>query len=329
MFLGVDGGGTKTAYTLVDADGHIHAEHVGISVSHLSEGFARATELLIEGIDVTLRQAGIRACDVTFAFLGLPSYGEDSATTAKMDVMPAERFTEKQYRCGNDMVCSWAGSLACLDGISVIAGTGSMAYGQFERREARAGGWGELIGDEGSAYWIAREGMNLFSRMSDGRMRKGPLHDCVRAALKIDVDLDLCSHVYGKGAGTRNTFAQFAKLVHEAAQGGDARARDIFRRAADELVQCVLATRRSLSVPDSTRLPVSHSGGVFNATLMVEEFKASLAAADRPFEYCAPQFSPAPGAALYAAKLIGQPLSAQALGRLRLECAPKSSSHTS
>lgn len=244
MFLGVDGGGTKTAYTLVDADGHIHTEHVGISVSHLSEGFARATELLIEGIDVTLRQAGIRACDVTFAFLG----------------------------------------------------------------------------------W---EGMNLFSRMSDGRMCKGPLHDSVRALLKIDVDLDLCSHVYGKGAGTRNTFAQFAKLVHEAAQGGDARARDIFQRAADELVQCVLATRRSLSVPDSTKLPVSHSGGVFNATLMMEEFKASLAAADRPFEYCAPQFSPASGAALYAAKLIGQPLNTQALGRLRLECAPKSSSHTS
>ena len=73
------------------------------------------------------------------------------------------------------MICSWAGSLACEDGISVIAGTGSMAYGEYEGRSARAGGWGELIGDEGSAYWIAREGMNLFSRMSDGRAPRGPL----------------------------------------------------------------------------------------------------------------------------------------------------------
>ena len=74
------------------------------------------------------------------------------------------------------MVCSWAGSLACADGISVIAGTGSMAYGEYAGRQARCGGWGELIGDEGSAYWIAREGMNLFSRMSDGRAARGPLH---------------------------------------------------------------------------------------------------------------------------------------------------------
>ena len=121
--------------------------------------------------------------------------------------MPARLLDVARYRCGNDMVCSWAGSLACADGISVIAGTGSMAYGEYAGRTARAGGWGELIGDEGSAYWIAREGMNLFSRMSDGRAPRGPLYELVRARFGIAVDLDLCARVYGEGVSARSAFA--------------------------------------------------------------------------------------------------------------------------
>ncbi|HWK48503.1 MAG TPA: BadF/BadG/BcrA/BcrD ATPase family protein, partial [Steroidobacter sp.] len=162
MFLGVDGGGTKTAYALIEAGGRIRARHVGPSVSHLAEGFARATELLIDGIGTTLAKAACAPGEVTFAFVGLPAYGEDSATTPMMDAMPASLLDVSRYRCGNDTICSWAGSLAGEDGISVIAGTGSIAYGEYAGRKARAGGWGELIGDEGSAYWIAREGLNLF-----------------------------------------------------------------------------------------------------------------------------------------------------------------------
>ena len=126
---------------------------------------------LVDGIRATLAQQSLAPAGIAFAFFGLPAYGEDGETIAALDAMPSELLDASRYRCGNDMVCSWAGSLACADGISVIAGTGSMAYGEFAGRQARCGGWGELIGDEGSAYWIAREGMNLFSRMSDGRVR--------------------------------------------------------------------------------------------------------------------------------------------------------------
>src|SRR6185503_12426420 len=121
------------------------------------EGFDRAAQLLTEGIGATISAAvGVKPADIRFAFIGLPSYGEDRAATPRMDSMPAALLPRDRYRCGNDMICSWAGSLACADGISVIAGTGSMAYGEYRDRTARAGGWGELIGDEGSAYWIAR-----------------------------------------------------------------------------------------------------------------------------------------------------------------------------
>jgi len=309
MFLGVDGGGTKTSYAVMDADGLVRARHVGPSVSHLAQGFARATDLLLDGIGATLRVGVLAPDDLTYAFLGLPSYGEDSATTAQMDLMPSRLLDAARYRCGNDMLCSWAGSLACADGISVIAGTGSMAYGEYFGRTARAGGWGELIGDEGSAYWIAREGMNLFSRMSDGRTPRGPLYDLVRTRFNLAVDLDLCAHVYGEGAGARSAFAGFAPVVHDAAQAGDTAAAEIFHRGAYELVQCVRAVRRSLQVPDDVVLPVSNTGGVFqNGGLMLDAFRAALSTARPPFVYREPQYQPDIGAALYAAYLVGRRL---------------------
>lgn len=309
MFLGVDGGGTKTSYAVIDAGGLVRARRVGPSVSHLAQGFARATDLLLDGIGSTLREAALVPGDLTYAFLGLPSYGEDSATTAQMDLMPAQLLDVARYRCGNDMLCSWAGSLACADGISVIAGTGSMAYGEYAGRTARAGGWGELIGDEGSAYWIAREGMNLFSRMSDGRTPRGPLYELVRTRFGLAIDLDLCAHVYGESAGARSAVAGFAPIVHDAAQAGDAAAADIFRRGADELIQCVRAVRESLQVPDDVVLPVSNTGGVFqNGGLMLDAFRSALSNARPHFAYREPQYQPDIGAALYAAYLVGRRL---------------------
>jgi N-acetylglucosamine kinase-like BadF-type ATPase len=321
MFLGVDGGGTKTAFVLVDARGGIRASHVIGSVSHLSEGFERAAALLAEGTRAAIERAGTATTQIDFAFFALGSYGEDSAVTARLDAMPGSLLDAGRFRCGNDMLASWAGSLACEDGISVIAGTGSMAYGEYAGRSARAGGWGELIGDEGSAYWIAREGMNLFSRMSDGRAPRGPLLALVRDRLGLDVDLDLCARIYGGDANARGTFAQFARLVHEAADRGDAGARAIFMRAAAELVDTLMSVRRALEVPPSVSLPVSYSGGAFSGSAwLVDAFKVALAGAAEPFECRVPQFPPVVGAALYAARLAGTPLDAAALASLRVSC---------
>lgn len=309
MFLGVDGGGTKTAYAVIDAGGRVRAQHVGPSVSHLVAGFPHAQEVLSDGIKAVLAKAELTPSDLTFSFLGLPSYGEDSATLPQLDALPVSLLKNGRYRCDSDMVCSWAGSLGCADGISVIAGTGSMAYGEYQGRTARSGGWGEIIGDEGSAYWIAREGMNLFSRMSDGRAVRGPLYELVRRRLGISADLDLCACVYGVEVNTRSAFAQFAPLVHDAAREGDLQAVSIFHRAAAELVGCVLATRRSLRVPDHVMLPVSHTGSVLEgATILLEAFKRGVATAQLPLEYRTPKYSPDIGAALYAARLSGVPI---------------------
>jgi len=317
MFLGVDGGGTKTAFALVDAHGAVLAMHEEKSAYHLEVGMEQAAAMLARGCMAVLSSAGVAAGDLAFAFFGLPAYGEDRAVQAQFDALPRAILGHDRYLCGNDMVCSWAGSLACSDGISVIAGTGSMAYGEYLGQRARAGGWGELFSDEGSAYWIARAGLTLFSRMSDGRTPRGPLYGLVRARFELADDLDICAVIYSSLYAERSRVAQLARLVSDAAALGDGQAGAILDAAADELAGMVDAVRAALGVAPYVALPVSYTGGLFGATSpLLAPFTRALAARAFPYRLQSPALAPVLGAALYAASRTGQALDATACRRL-------------
>jgi len=317
MFLGVDGGGTKTAFALVDAHGRVLARHEEGSTYHVDVGLDGVGATLQRGVQAVLAAAGKDLGAIDFAFFGLPAYGEDRAAQAALDLLAGTVVGHARSLCGNDMVCSWAGSLGCQDGISVIAGTGSMAYGEFAGRQARAGGWGELFSDEGSAHWIARAGLTLFSRMSDGRAPKGPLHGLMRERLGLDDDLDLCGVVYGQLGGDRSRIAQLARLVSEAAQQDDRQAQAIFDAAARELADVVDAVRNRLEVGREVPLTVSYTGGLFgHGGLLLAPFERALAGAATPYRVVKPRLAPVLGAALYAARSAGQPLNDEALDRL-------------
>jgi N-acetylglucosamine kinase-like BadF-type ATPase len=303
-FLGIDGGGTKTDFLLIAETGRVLASHHGGSAYHLETGFDALQAMLAEGIGATLKQGGVSASQLEFAFIGLPAYGEDSGLLPRLDRIVADVLPQKKFRCGNDMVCGWAGALAGSDGINIVAGTGSIAYGEFEARCARAGGWGELFSDEGSAHWIAREALTLFSRMSDGRIAKAPLYEIIRDRFHLHADLDICAVVYGPPPLTRSKLAALAPLVARAARAGDESARQLFEQAAQHLASSVHAVRDQLDVPLSTPLPVSYSGGMFRLEgLLKPLLEASLSAGDRHYRFVAPRLTPVAGAALYAAKL--------------------------
>jgi len=277
----------------------------------------QAAAMLARGCAAVLGQAGIAASDVSFAFFGLPSYGEDRAAQAQLDALPRQILGHARYLCGNDMVCSWAGSLACVDGISVIAGTGSMAYGEYAGKQARAGGWGELFSDEGSAYWIACAGLTLFSRMSDGRAPRGPLYDVVRTHFALVDDLDVCAAVYGALKAERSRVAQLARLVSAAAAQGDLAAGAILERAAAELAEMVDAVRAALGVAPEAAVPVSYSGGLFAVDGPLRApFARALAARAHPYRLTLPALAPVLGAALYAARSAGLALDEAACARL-------------
>lgn len=323
LYLGVDGGGTKTALVIIDSEGSIRATHVAPGTYHVSLGLDALGKLLAAAVAATVHQAEIQTSDLDFAFFGLSGHGEDGALVDALNRVPEECMPAGSFLCGNDMICGWAGSFGCRDGINVVSGTGSICYGEHQGLTARTGGWGEILGDEGSGYSIAVRGLNLFTRMSDGRTSKGPLYALVKRRLQIADDLDLCAHVYGHLRGERARIAQLCHIVLEAAATDDQQATLILAQAADELALMVEATRRRLSFGMLEPIPVSCSGGVFEdaGKLLLKHFRTALQAQKPLYQLSRPAFSPAVGAALYAAKCHGRQLSDSALERLRGQAA--------
>jgi N-acetylglucosamine kinase-like BadF-type ATPase len=305
-FLGVDGGGTKTAFVLIDGEGRERARHEGGSSYHVQIGVERLHDLLHEGVHAVLDQAGASAENVRFAFFGLPAHGEDSQIQPVLDLIPEAVLGHHRYACGNDMICGWAGSLGGEDGVNIVAGTGSIGYGERQGLSARGGGWGEVFSDEGSAYWIAVQGLNVFSRMADGRLPRGPLYDGLRRAFDLKSDLDLCAEIYSRTGTQRDRIAALSRLVAEAAMAGDDAAKQVFVSAGQELASIVEAIRRQLQYSEGETVNLSYSGGVFQSgELILAPFREQLARWSADYRIVAPRFTPALGAAIYAARLSG------------------------
>ncbi|HEY3437727.1 MAG TPA: BadF/BadG/BcrA/BcrD ATPase family protein [Actinotalea sp.] len=317
-FLGVDGGGTKTAFCLVTDDGRVAAEVQATSTYYLgsADGMRALGEVLTDGVREVCTKAGIGADDIGHAFVALPAYGESSRSTADLDAAPRAALGHDRYACGNDMVAGWAGSLGAEDGINVVAGTGSICYGEHRDRQVRVGGWSELFGDEGSGYWIAVRGLQAFGRMSDGRLTPGPLHGAVRAHVGAAEDLDVIGIILGDWGGDRGKVAAMSRVVAEAAEQGDVTAAQILADAAGELAVLVETAAARLGYAEGEQVPVSYSGGVFTAPRVREEFARALAGATRVYELREPLYPPAVGAALYAARLAGTSLGRPARERL-------------
>jgi N-acetylglucosamine kinase-like BadF-type ATPase len=304
-YLGVDGGGTKTAFVLLDGDGRTLAETTGPGSYYLADGMAAVQRVLADGVARVTADAGTDAAGIAQAFFALPGYGESSGQEAALDRLPAEVLGHDRYTCGNDMVAGWAGSLGGRDGINVVAGTGSIAYGEREGVGARAGGWSEVFGDEGSGYWVAVRALGAFSRMSDGRLPRGPLHALLRERLQVTDDLDVIGLVVEQWAGKRERIAALSRVVPEAAEAGDEVAAGILADAGRELAALVGAVHAALGAPAGERTAVSYSGGMFTVPAVLDAFTAAVG---EGFDLREPVLGPTVGAALVAMRRAGAPL---------------------
>ncbi|MEO9944892.1 BadF/BadG/BcrA/BcrD ATPase family protein [Paraglaciecola sp.] len=318
MFLGVDGGGTKTAFVLIDKNGHILAEHSEPTCYHIQVGLDGARNVIESGISKTLHLAKKNVNDLTYAFFGLPAFGEDSEVDNHISELPSSILSAKQYQCDNDMVNGWAAAFGGQDGINIVAGTGSIAYGVRKNQRARCGGWGELFSDEGSAYWVAINGLRAFSQMSDGRLKKGPLYEVIKQDLAIGQDLDITGLVLSKWQGERSRIAAVSTLVSKAAGLGDYEALRIMEEAGKELAKIVLSTREVLGFTENEHVNLSFSGGVFRSgSLVSKPMKEALNQTTLRFSISSPLYSPVIGSALYAMHLSGETASKSCLHKLQ------------
>ncbi|MDQ0820072.1 glucosamine kinase [Arthrobacter sp. V4I6] len=161
-------------------------------------------------------------------------------------------------------------------GVAVIGGTGSAAWGRNSQgEEARAGGWGYLLGDEGAGYWLGREAVRHTLRRMNQGLEADELTTALLASCGVDHPNQLIALFHSASTG-RRYWAQRARLVVEAADAGHAASRELVDQAGRDLAQLAEQTLRQLGIDG----PVILGGGLgMNVPRLQESFRSALAAA--------------------------------------------------
>lgn len=305
-YLGVDGGGTKTRYILVDENLNIIKDVERGTIHIYQIGALNLRNELKSTLDIIISESNIRKNDIEHVFLGVPGYGESKSDKNIIDDIVGEVFKEINYTVGNDAVAGWAAGTGCNDGINIVSGTGSIAYGRNkEGIEARCGGWGPGIGDDGSAYWIALRIINEYTKQKDGRKEKTVLLDIMERELDIKDYFEVVDIVFNRLKFSRTEIASFARIASIAAREGCRVCNFIFEEAAYNLFLHIRSLSTTLNLKDGFIL--SYTGGVFRAGgLILDPLKVML---DEDSINCIikePEIEPWHGAALMAYTLSGR-----------------------
>lgn len=274
--IGVDIGGSKTRGILwhsgaVRADVTVGSANVqNVPVAEAQANLAR----LFDGVGLgtlpgggDLTAAGTAAVDVYVGAGGIDTAADAAALASLIQPLaPAARVTVVH---DTRLLLAAGGSST---GVAVIAGTGSAAWGvNRDGDESRAGGWGHLLGDEGSGYRLGREAV----RHSLHRMNLGLAPDALTQALLLRCGLDapanLIAHFHG-GTG-RHYWAAMSPVVFDAAAGGHDDALDMIDEAGQDLAAMAAQCVAALANPG----PVVLGGGLgMNQPLLQNSFRAHL-----------------------------------------------------
>ena len=236
-YLGIDGGGTKTKYLLVDEKLQKVCEREGATIHIHQVGVEGIKNELRENISKICEESKISVRDISYAFAGVPGYGESLDDMVKIDEAIKE-VMEVPYSIDNDAVNGWAGGTACKPGINVVAGTGSIAYGRnAEGKLARCGGFGPGIGDDGSAYWIALRTINEYTKQKDGRSEKTVLVDILEKEYNITYKYEIVDIAFNRLKFNRTELAKFSTICFLAAEEGCRACKNIFKDAAKAIFE--------------------------------------------------------------------------------------------
>ena len=300
-FLGVDGGQSGTTALIGDETGRLLGWGEAGPCNHAAadEGRAKLERAITESLAAACTRAGLDAATVEFdaACFGMSGGPED-----KREIL-ASILRARTLIVTNDAVIALAGATAQGHGIIVIAGTGSIAFGRHpEGAKARAGGWGYIFGDEGSAFDIARQALRAALRMEEGW---GPPTNLRATLLEAtgSRSANEVLHRFYTPEWPRSRVATLAQLVDVAATEADAVAAEILTRAAQDLALLGASVRSQLWKPGDL-VEVAYIGGVFQSRMLLERFRL-LVELEEGNRCGAPKHGPAEGALLEAYRATG------------------------
>jgi N-acetylglucosamine kinase-like BadF-type ATPase len=311
VLCGIDGGGSKTLVAVAGHDGEIVSLTRGEATSPLERAHWGAA-LAAQVEPVASRP------DLLAIAAALPAYGEVAEVSAAQEAVIARLVGARPQRVLNDVDAAHIGAFAGGSGILILAGTGSMAWARDQAgRSYRTGGWGDVVGDEGSGYWIGRHVLGAVSKSIDGRTGPTTMVDGVFTLLGLDPD-DRVNALEGWASRLdepRTQIAALAPVALACAAGGDNAALALVNAAADELAAHVHMLERRLG-----ELTWSFAGGLFESPVLRDAVEGRIG---RP--PVRPQLPPVGGAVLAAAQHIGHPVDDAFVARLAASLAAAAS----
>ena len=258
--LGIDAGGTKTMCLLADTSGRIVGEGRAGGANLQAHGELEVEKVLHAVIEAAV---GERAILPKAVCLGVAGVDRPEDHRIVSDILRRLGYRANVLVVNDAYVALVAG---CGDepGVVLISGTGSIAYGVNEAGfAARAGGWGSVLGDEGSGYWIGRQALTAVVRESDGRGPRTRLTPLVLEHFQLTKVDGLVREVYDRSL-QRPAIAALGPLVDRARADGDVVASEILRLASDELARAAASVIGRLGMRGSA-FRVILSGGMFRA----------------------------------------------------------------
>jgi N-acetylglucosamine kinase-like BadF-type ATPase len=318
--MGVDGGATKTLAAVLDLErGALHLAHGGPS-NQDAVGAKAAVQALLRAADEAIEAAGARAEDLGAAVLAVAGTDTDAVSEHVRAARP------EAWIVVNDVVGAWATATGGAPGLAAISGTGSNVFGVGrvggETRAWRAGGWGHLLGDEGSGYWLGVQSIKAALRDREASGPQTALTEAAVAFFDAPSIEAVASLVYSKPL-TKGEIAAFATETARLADAGDAVARELYELGARELGEQIAAVIRQSGLAggsdDTSAFPVGLIGSAFKAGAVFVEPLSRVVHEHAPGAQVARvEMAPVGGSLLLAMRACGrgEELGAEELSRL-------------
>lgn len=306
IFLGIDGGQSHTEAVLADEMGNLLGRGFGGASNHAEQpgGRERLRAAITNSVSSALRSAGLPPLAETIfasAHCGMTG-GADYKEEIIEEVLKAEKLV-----VGHDAPTALCGATSGLPGIVVIAGTGSIVYGENDKGEtARVGGLGYLFSDEGSGFWLAVQVIKLAVREQDGLIESGGIKDLVLDFFACSSINRLTSDYYNEKI-SRDELASLAKAAQNAAASGNETIARQIETGAQTLVENVRGAAKKLHF--DAKFSVAGVGGMFRGLPMKRFFQKCLISNVPNAIFVEPRFNPAIGALLLSYRQDGIELS--------------------
>lgn len=297
LFIGFDGGGTKTVCVIGDSEGNLLALATGASTNLKSRPQESVKEVIFELLAKVIESQEVNKSEIKGVFISTAGGDREEDQQRWKQWVRDFGIKTTQIVVKNDAVGALAAGTMAKEGVVLIAGTGSIAYSveNGNAQPARVGGWGYLFGDEGSGYDIGNQALRIIARSHDGRdEKKERLSEYILERCNLQRPEQLITFVY-EDPYPRKLIASIAKHVLALAERGEPIAERIISEAIHDLIELIIPI-----IPENKVVPIILSGGLFHSLYYRTKFEQTLRKTGLDLPIILPNYPPVVGSYICA-----------------------------